>query len=456
VSARVASACTLTNGILYQKDVNVSMPDRASMFLVLESSERLASKCTQLVMENAKHTRDTLPTLSSLQMAMSREERLKMVESWYDGATDEPRTTKSPVSLAATNHHSSSPSSRESPATALQSITTARAASKTSAQSAVLADVTSLIRNHSCAHALLDVYSHHGVLSRVLYEPHRFADSLALSDLKAVFGLDPECAKVCAISFEPDPADHDSMIQVQSRLRQGGAAVLFLPVRVGVSHGQLHTAFKRRQGPTQTKMVHVVDLAQVIKTVKRALPPSATLAMKLDVEFGEFSIIPHLVLQQALCLVDHLFADSISVRAAAEAAVEGESPPPPPPAAIERNLSAKSKQKVQANGQRWGKKRGGAANSQEESRAHLEALSAMAKAIKVGALQARYKTCRTKFHTLRSMRATLQGTDKNEADPPWTEGPLCIEKPPPPPPSPPPPPPPPSPPDQTGKTVHAT
>ena len=160
-----------------------------------------------------------------------------------------------------------------------------------------------------------------------------------------LFGKAPRC-HVCAIGIEPNPRHTSRLIQLQSELRAVGVPVLWLnETAAGVSNGfatldlsagggmgvnDVGMSVKSLTGsPVSTRNlennkmrdVFVIDLAELILYVQTLLETNLkvsashkgnrkpTMVMKLDVEGGEYELLPHLLSHEALCPLDLIFLE---------------------------------------------------------------------------------------------------------------------------------------------------
>lgn len=162
------------------------------------------------------------------------------------------------------------------------------------------------------------------------------------------FGKAPRC-QVCAIGVEPNPKHTLRLMQLQKDLRKAGAPVLWLVERAaGISNGfasldlsagggievndvglsviprhgsqwSWRNSLKRLK--SNTHEVITIDLAELILVVRAALEENIafsstklertkpTMMMKLDIEGGEYELIPHLLSRKALCPLDLIFLE---------------------------------------------------------------------------------------------------------------------------------------------------
>jgi hypothetical protein len=163
------------------------------------------------------------------------------------------------------------------------------------------------------------------------------------------FGKASRC-QVCAIGVEPNPKHTSRLLELQRALRKAGAPVLWLVERaVGISNGfasldlstgggmevndvglsvipprgsqwSWRNSVKRLKGNIHE--VITIDLAELVQVVHEALKENIaffsaadldrskpTILMKLDIEGGEYELIPHLLSRKALCPLDLIFLE---------------------------------------------------------------------------------------------------------------------------------------------------
>ena len=190
-----------------------------------------------------------------------------------------------------------------------------------------------------CRHAYVDVGTNIGVQIRKLYEPHKYPGSPILERFEEAFGRPPWC-DVCAIGIEPNPEHSARLDEVEERLRRANAEVLIF--RAAASTAASATRFQAVGGemPWVRKLhlvatmvrgasgydsttaqagqveVRTLDLARLVHRVGRILKQQhgghrgrSKLLLKLDIEGAEYQQLMHLIMTQALCTIDVLFAE---------------------------------------------------------------------------------------------------------------------------------------------------
>ena len=190
-----------------------------------------------------------------------------------------------------------------------------------------------LFAEHRCTHAYLDVGTNIGVQLRKLFEPSKYPKSLVLKLFERSFGAAEERCKVCAFGFEPNPRRRPRLLELMTQLRRAGAPVhVFFGAASDVDGiasfgmgrvtrpGQVdwsasaHPLFHRRFGLANKLHVRSIDLGRILRRVDYnvrdggggawARRPAAQMVMKLDTEGAEYTLLTHLILTQAACLLD--------------------------------------------------------------------------------------------------------------------------------------------------------
>jgi hypothetical protein len=191
----------------------------------------------------------------------------------------------------------------------------------------------------------LDVGSNVGLQVRKLYEPELYHGNLAEPFFSQYLGPPPRC-DVCSIAIEPNPKHADHLTRLTDNYRAAGVGVLFLPVAASDMDGfteffidttprnrgrsidlgasasplkALHQLARYNEFSNATR-VRTADLSRLILHVHSQLgriqhtgrgPPSPPrVVMKLDTEFLELRLLPHLTWSLALCAaVDAVMVD---------------------------------------------------------------------------------------------------------------------------------------------------
>ena len=184
--------------------------------------------------------------------------------------------------------------------------------------------ITAFLLRYRCQHVYLDVGSNVGIQIRKLFQPDLYANAKVRPQFDAVFGSSPRCG-VCAIGFEPNPRHTDMLDVLERRLGAAGFGAMVLRAAVGASEGSLRLQFGvrrsmyndagasvlgigRYQGHASV-VVRQVHLARIMQHVRRQLPRSANILMKLDVEGSEWVILPDLMGTRAICAADRIFIE---------------------------------------------------------------------------------------------------------------------------------------------------
>ena len=191
----------------------------------------------------------------------------------------------------------------------------------------MMSKLAALFAASNCSHLYLDVGSNLGVQIRKLYEPQKYPRAAVVQAFEQLFGEPPRC-KVCAIGMEPNPRHAQRLFRLERELVRAGAPVAIVHAAAGTQNGETHFMMPSRadshedwkariplhndesraryQGYVPVQ-VQVLNLAEVIRMARRHI--RGVIVMKLDVEGLEQILLPHLLKQRALCLVDAVFAE---------------------------------------------------------------------------------------------------------------------------------------------------
>lgn len=197
--------------------------------------------------------------------------------------------------------------------------------------------IDALFASHDCEHVYLDVGTNIGIQIRKLYEPQKFEGAPALKYFEEWFGPAPHC-HVCAIGFEPNPRHKAYLEDMEHKLTAAGAGVLVFKDAAGTmdSSESFNMGFYKGDDlynvepnvaanvmmgnsdvkPDQQSLVRAIDLGRIIRYVDRKLKDrnhgnrkSSRIVMKMDIEAVEFEVLPHLMLDETLCMVNYGFLE---------------------------------------------------------------------------------------------------------------------------------------------------
>jgi hypothetical protein len=208
--------------------------------------------------------------------------------------------------------------------------------------------IDSLIDTFGCRGGVYwDVGSNIGLQISKLYEPELYHGNKAEPEFAKAFGPPPRCG-VCTIALEPNPSHAPRLTTMSQRYRAAGIGVLFLPVAASDSDGfvdfyinvspmkagrepidlgasasplkAVHQLARFNEQSNATR-VRCADLSRLVLHLHRKLvgaggmhrqqlKTAQPVAMKLDTEFLEFRLLPHLTWTLALCAaVDSVMVD---------------------------------------------------------------------------------------------------------------------------------------------------
>jgi len=209
------------------------------------------------------------------------------------------------------------------------------------AESDLLA-IDNLISKFRCRHLYLDVGTNIGLQLNRLYRPEILPDNDDgfASAFDAAFGKAPgRNCRVCAIGFEPNPRHAAHLEVLQATHNAAGVGVLVIKAAATTvdsgsltfftqarrAGGSLHVMGgdeaatanpfasnnghgKPEQALLERVVVPTVDLAQIFHRARDALVRQndgrerSMIVAKIDIETTEYSVVPHLIMQQAMCV----------------------------------------------------------------------------------------------------------------------------------------------------------
>ena len=213
------------------------------------------------------------------------------------------------------------------------------------------ATIERIIDEHDCTSAYLDVGTNIAVQIRKLYEPHLYTkpeywgnrinnitqlrNATMLPRFESTYGPTPRC-RVCAFGFEPNPNHHERLGRVQAHLRALGYGVKVFHAAAAETDGVVHFRVTNKKHMKmenedwgakrldkiedieysshdyKTIAARSVDVSRIFSTIDDALTKKAKalgmekhgpITMKLDIESGEFGVLPHLLRTGVLCRV---------------------------------------------------------------------------------------------------------------------------------------------------------
>lgn len=199
-----------------------------------------------------------------------------------------------------------------------------------------------------CWHIYLDVGSNIGVQVRKLFEPNVYHRAVVSQRVfNHFFGRTAALRQrhVCAIGIEANPRHEQRLQQLQHRYESLGWRTRFLTRTVGGSSENMTRFYldnsndplakgtewwastvrhpmqlTSRTAQWEYAVVRTIDLASWMRRIlHRKLPPPPTdgemssrkprIVMKLDIEGGEYDVLPHLLMRGLICRLDYLWAE---------------------------------------------------------------------------------------------------------------------------------------------------
>jgi hypothetical protein len=180
-----------------------------------------------------------------------------------------------------------------------------------------------------CRLVYLDVGSNIGVQVRKLYEPTRYPNAEVLPIFDQYFGRHRNQEKhLCAIGFELNSAHTGRLHALETHYRDHcNYSVRFFTETAATTQNSAipfwsdgdvsnlewgsstNTPFWMRKDRRKS-IVQSIDLAEFI--LRNITPFASTIVMKIDIEGGEYQLLPRLVATGALCDVDFVFLEQHS------------------------------------------------------------------------------------------------------------------------------------------------
>jgi hypothetical protein len=191
----------------------------------------------------------------------------------------------------------------------------------------------SFIKTNVCRHLYIDMGTNVGMQFRKLYEPHYFPGARSLPYFSSTFG-DHDRRDVCAIGFEPNSLHTERLVEMQRSYQKANfPLVIFTNTAVSTYNGKV--VFYR--APYQQRLYHesgastvawsgveasanetaiAVDIDLFLHHVfhfwkqSSAYNQSSSLAVaKLDIEGGEYKVLPHMLAHGSLCKIDQMLIE---------------------------------------------------------------------------------------------------------------------------------------------------
>jgi len=183
---------------------------------------------------------------------------------------------------------------------------------------------------NGCHNVFLDMGANIGMHARFLFEPGRYPRTWYWEHPYAelfdrIFGQNRNLSALCTVEFEPNPRHEKRLTELQHVYAGHGWKVLYLPFGVSDHHGvsNFHLnefasnssanedyAFSmyEKSGSTKSFRLKMLDVQDIMRRVgSRLLPDTASqrsppiVMIKMDIEGGEFSVIPQMLTHGVLC-----------------------------------------------------------------------------------------------------------------------------------------------------------
>jgi FkbM family methyltransferase len=190
----------------------------------------------------------------------------------------------------------------------------------------------------------IDAGSNRGVHGRFLFEPDKYPNSKFVEKFAQIFGGNRTLQNICVFAFEPNVELHNrSQRATEQAYQKMGWRYHYLPFAVSDHDGEaiffrnqdylsgknneewgFGSVFHETSNSTDYKKsqeasVQLIDLSRWIRenVLLRTIPPpneyngnrKPMIAMKMDIEGSEYSILTHLFETNVFCQLDHVLGE---------------------------------------------------------------------------------------------------------------------------------------------------
>jgi len=191
--------------------------------------------------------------------------------------------------------------------------------------------LSALISLNLCDHMYFDLGSNLGVQIRKLYQPEGYPRAPILPFFDAYFGTDSHSRKhVCSVGFEPNHVHTDRLINLQQRYRNASfPCVIFTDTAIGTEDGtidfyndpsiSIEWGASTINWQNNSKIITTTSLQidanrffhQTISHLKKSssYTNNTKVIAKMDIEGGEFEVIPTMLAHGSLCLIDFMMLE---------------------------------------------------------------------------------------------------------------------------------------------------
>ncbi len=189
--------------------------------------------------------------------------------------------------------------------------------------------LSSLISLNLCDHMYFDLGTNLGVQIRKLYQPEGYPKAPILPFFDNFFGNDSHSRRhVCAVGFEPNNVHTERLKSLQQRYRNASfPCVIFTDTAIGTEDGTVDfyndpsisiewgASTIKWQKNTMTTTSLSVDanrfFHQTILHWKKtsSYTNDTKVIAKMDIEGGEFEVIPTMLAHGSLCLIDFMMLE---------------------------------------------------------------------------------------------------------------------------------------------------
>jgi Methyltransferase FkbM domain len=197
----------------------------------------------------------------------------------------------------------------------------------------------SLLHSGRCKHVYLDLGTNVGVQIKKLYEPHLYPAAPFLSIFDKYFGPYEKSvnrSNVCSFGFEPNPHWAAQLQDIDAAYNRAGFPVVIFTETAVCTHGRNMSFYLepyntgsqedgasllRHHGSSMPEVqVGCIPISQFINTYVRnrriAAPHTAAgtdtdtgppkVIAKMDIEGGEYMVLPKMILTGALCVINFI------------------------------------------------------------------------------------------------------------------------------------------------------
>ena len=187
--------------------------------------------------------------------------------------------------------------------------------------------IKTFIHKNRCNHLYLDIGTNVGVSLRKLYEPKLYPKAELIPYFDKNFGPMDKRDHVCSVGFEPNSKHAKRLIELQQVYQKmGWPMVIFTTTGVATSDGTLtinrvsndkDVSHKEMgagvfHGADHQEEVIALDISHFLHKIVKLWEGAnykkhtSRILAKMDIEGSEFSVIPHMLQEGSLCLINEI------------------------------------------------------------------------------------------------------------------------------------------------------